>query len=94
MQIKSFIIDNIHYINFITFDISTKCFYLICLAKIGVYLICHQIQYLKPYVLQKTHTHTLLLNNSTYHKTCQSKLNGYKWEGILHNSGLMLQNMY
>ena len=38
MQIKSVIIDNIHYINFITFD-NIIIFFLICLAEIGVRLI-------------------------------------------------------
>ena len=38
MQIKSLIIDNIHYISFITFNISTL-FFLICPAEIGVRLI-------------------------------------------------------
>ena len=39
MQIKSVIIDNIHHITFITFNISTlfhKFFFLICPAEIGV----------------------------------------------------------
>ena len=42
MQIKNVIIDNIHYIKFITFNISTLFhydFFLICPAELGVGLI-------------------------------------------------------
>ena len=39
MQIKRLIIDNIHYINFITFDISTLFLLSICPAEIEVCLI-------------------------------------------------------
>ena len=46
MQTKSVIIDNIHYIYFITFNISTF-FVLICSSEIEVRLLHSQIRYLK-----------------------------------------------
>ena len=48
MQIKSVIIDNIHYINFTTFDISSF-FFLICPAEIGVHLIHPHVSYAIKY---------------------------------------------
>ena len=43
MRIKSIIIiDNTHYINFITFNISTLFFSWICPSEIGVRLICRK----------------------------------------------------
>ena len=38
MQIKSVILDNIHYINFITFDMSTLFFSWFALLKLGCVL--------------------------------------------------------
>ena len=49
MQIKSVIIDNIHYINSTMFNISTLFFFLICPAEIGVHLIHPYVLYVVKY---------------------------------------------
>ena len=51
MQIKSDIIDNIHYINFITFNITILLFFffLICPAEIRVHLIYPFLLYIVKY---------------------------------------------
>ena len=65
MQVKSFIIDDIHYINFITFNISTLFFSwfaplkLVCVLYAVKYGNCWQIigveeQYLKPFNFVQT----------------------------------------
>ena len=41
MKIESVIIDNVHYINFITFNIRTLLFFLFTLLKLGYVLYTH-----------------------------------------------------